>query len=218
MAPFTQPTAIPGHGRGESPGTQGGMAGFRAPRVGSRPPWCHGDVHEPDDWIRTFRATLPELYAFVARRTGGERTLAEDVTQETWLRAVQAWRTKGLPSEPIAWLKTTARNLVLNHFRDARRRPLARVELDLERQPMPSGGDGSGGDATGEERVAAMQHALARMRPADAQLIEAFHLDGCSTRELAATHRTSERAIEGRLHRARAKLKQVLGQLGDPTS
>jgi RNA polymerase sigma-70 factor (ECF subfamily) len=165
-------------------------------------------VDDPDAWIRVFRSTLPELYAFVARRVGDERTLAEDVTQETWLRAVQAWRKKGLPSEPIAWLKTTARNLVLNHFRDASRRPLARVEIDLEqldlaRHAAPQ--DGAAG---------LLQHGLSRLRADDAELIEAFHLDGRSTRELAQERGVSERAIEGRLHRARAKLRDVLEKLG----
>jgi len=49
--------------------------------------------------IRVFRETLPALYAFVARRVGGDHALAEDVVQEAWLRAVPAWREHGLRSE-----------------------------------------------------------------------------------------------------------------------
>ena len=60
------------------------------------------DVDEPDAWVRTFWETLPELYAFVARRARGDRELAEDVTQEAWLRAVRAWRATGPPDSPLA--------------------------------------------------------------------------------------------------------------------
>jgi len=49
---------------------------------------------------RVYRETIDPLYAYVSRRCGGNRDLAEDVTQETWLRAVRDWRAKGLPSSP----------------------------------------------------------------------------------------------------------------------
>lgn len=35
-----------------------------------------------------YRQTIRPLYAYVSRRCGGDRALAEDVVQETWLRAV----------------------------------------------------------------------------------------------------------------------------------
>src|SRR5262245_56894773 len=133
-----------------------------------------GVVHDPSEaWVAAFRATLPELYAFVARRVGGERTLAEDVTQETWLRAVKAWRSSGPPREPIAWLKTTARRLLLNHFRDERRRPILRAEVagELDRldpelaRPLAQ----RDGDWT-PDAAALVQHGLARLGARDAAL------------------------------------------------
>ena len=45
-----------------------------------------------DDIRHLYRDTIDDLYGFVSRRSGGDRALAEDVTQETWLRAVKAWR------------------------------------------------------------------------------------------------------------------------------
>src|ERR1044071_841834 len=64
-----------------------------------------------------YDATFTDLYRYVSRRCGGQRELAEDVTQETWLRAIREWNRKGLPPNPIGWLTTVARNLLLNHFR-----------------------------------------------------------------------------------------------------
>src|ERR1044071_6726060 len=72
-----------------------------------------------------YDATITDLYRYVSRRCGGQRELAEDVTQEVWLRAVRDWRRKGVPDNPLGWLVTVARNLMLN---DLRRREM--VPLD----------------------------------------------------------------------------------------
>jgi hypothetical protein len=64
-----------------------------------------------------FRTTITDLYRYVSRRCGGQSELAEDVTQESWLRAIKDWNPKGIPPNPIGWLTTVARNLLLNHFR-----------------------------------------------------------------------------------------------------
>jgi RNA polymerase sigma-70 factor, ECF subfamily len=156
------------------------------------------------EWIRVFRETLPNLYGFVSRRVGGDRALAEDITQETWLRALQAWRSGGVAREPLAWLQTVARRLILNHARDARSAP-ATAEYELGSAPAsePS-------RPWTSDDLAALRHGLARLDDAEAALLDAFHFDGSSTRELAERYRTSERAIEGRLHRARAKLRRIL--------
>jgi RNA polymerase sigma-70 factor (ECF subfamily) len=179
-----------------------GIVGFAAIR-------CHGDVDGDDELRATFRATLGELYAFVARRVGGERAVAEDVVQETWLRAVAAWRSGGAPREPIAWLKTTARRLVANHFRSRRSRPSVPLE-------QANGTAAAATDHAPEasDAAALLQRGLARLRDGEAALIEAFHLDGRSTRELAHELRTTERAVEGRLHRARHKLRGALEAAG----
>ena len=63
-----------------------------------------------DEIRRLYQETIDELYAFVASRCRGDRDLAEDVTQEAWLRAVRAWHAKGIPDRPAAWLTTVARN------------------------------------------------------------------------------------------------------------
>src|SRR5579872_6381909 len=64
-----------------------------------------------------YRQTIGPLYAYVARRCGGDRALAEDVVQETWLRAVDVWPRKGLPDTPAAWLTSVAHNLLVSHYR-----------------------------------------------------------------------------------------------------
>lgn len=157
-----------------------------------------------DDWLRLHRELVPELFRCVSRRVGADRTLAEDLVQETWLRALETWRKQGLPADPGAWLRTAAFNLTRNHFRRA-----APAQLDEHHAGRVDSGFDSSAEAT-RERSALVQRALASLDAAQAELLVARHLDGVALARLALAHRTSERAIEGRLHRARHALAEVL--------
>ena len=159
------------------------------------------------EFLKLHQETVRPLYAYVARRSCGDRELAEDVTQESWLRAVTAWTREGLPREPLAWLTTVAQRLLADHFRSVSRRRLARAELELNAQVLAP---------TTLPAAALVQQGLAQLRRKDAELIAAFHLDGTSVRELARTQACSERAIEGRLRRARIALAQVLAPWIEP--
>jgi len=153
------------------------------------------------EFLRQYHETVRPLYAYVARRACGDRELAEDVTQESWMRAVSSWTREGLPREPLAWLKTAAQHLLADHFRNASRRRLARAELELDAEVLAPATNSA---------AALVQQGLAQLRGPDAELIAAFHLDGTSVRELAEARDCSEKAIEGRLRRARVALAQVL--------
>jgi RNA polymerase sigma-70 factor (ECF subfamily) len=155
--------------------------------------------------IQSYRESVHALYRFVSLRSGGDRSLAEDVTQETWLRAVKAWRDQGLPENPIAWLKTVARNLLLNHFRRVRTLSLDAMPADW-RGVVSEDGD----QWKAPDHAALLAWGLARLKPHQSSLLEAFHLEGRSVREIAQDEGLSERAVEGRLRRARQKLRREL--------
>ena len=145
------------------------------------------------------------MYGYVSRNCGGDRTLAEDVTQETWLRAVREWRRKGLPDQPIAWLTTVARNVLVSYFR--RKRP---ASLDAVAAGEVLAALDEGRAAESSARTAVVCHALARLPAAEVQLLEAFHFEDRRMSQIAETLGLSERAVEGRLRRARQKLRREL--------
>lgn len=154
---------------------------------------------------RIYRETIDPLYGYVSRRCGGDRDLAEDVTQETWLRAVRDWRINGLPVSPIAWLTRVARNQLLNELR-------ARRSISIEAVPpveilrsVDSGSMSESASAT-----AVVTQALARLPETQSRLLEAFHFDRCRISQLAESMGVSERAVEGRLRRARESLRREL--------
>jgi RNA polymerase sigma-70 factor (ECF subfamily) len=157
--------------------------------------------------LTIYRETITVLYGYVSRKCNGDRTLAEDVTQETWLRAVREWRRKGVPDEPIAWLTTVARNLLASYYRRQQPVPLG----------SPSGGeivaapdDGRTRRPESPEVAVAISHALARLPADQAQLLEAFHLEDRRVSQIADSMGVSERAVEGRLRRARQSLRREL--------
>lgn len=155
--------------------------------------------------VAIYRETVDALYGYVSRRCGGERQLAEDVTQETWLRAVREWRRAGTPDRPLAWLTTVARNLLLNHFRRNEPVPLDLVPAEAVLSSL------EGDEALDSAEVALVVHAaLARMPASEAKLIEEFHFERCRMARLAEQYGISERAIEGRLRRARERLRREL--------
>jgi RNA polymerase sigma-70 factor, ECF subfamily len=149
--------------------------------------------------------TIVALYRYVSRRCGGNRPLAEDVTQEVWLRAVKDWRRTGIPTTPLAWLTTVARNLIVSHLR--RRDPLSLASVPVA-EILASVENGAFSESIAV--ASAVSLALDRMPARDAQLIEAFHYDRCRISQIAASRGLSERAVEGRLRRARERLRREL--------
>ena len=156
------------------------------------------------DLIQVYRNTIRPLYAFVSRRVGGDTGLAEDLVQETWMRALDTWPAKGMPDEPLAWLIRVARNTLVSHFRKVRPEPIDPASIDLEAPGFP---------AERADTAAIVGWGLARLRRAHADLLEAFYFDGKSVREIARERAMSERAVEGRLRRARARLKKKLERI-----
>lgn len=156
------------------------------------------------DMIETYHDTIHPLYQFVSRRAGRSRQLAEDITQETYLRAVVQWRNGRQPENPLAWLQTVARNLLLNHYRRRGPESLEASNLTgvLERAPVE-----------GSDAAAVVCWGLARLGRRPRRLLEAFYIEGQSTRTIAADLGVSERAVEGRLRRARQGLKNRLKPL-----
>jgi RNA polymerase sigma factor (sigma-70 family) len=155
--------------------------------------------------LEVYRETIGPLYGYVSRRCAGEPALAEDIVQETWLRAVDAWRRQGVPDAPAGWLTTVAHNLLVNHFR--RRKPVA---LDAIASESVLAVVDAGFNTDSSDIATTIQWGLARLPQRQARLLEAFHFDERSTSSLARDLRLSERAVEGRLRRARLKLRRLI--------
>ena len=155
------------------------------------------------DLIETYRETIGPLYAYVSRRTGGDASLAEDLVQETWMRAIRDWPAKGVPTEPLAWLIRVARNTLISYFRRVQPQLVEPALLDLIEQTPASVADDP-------EAASVINWGLAQLRRGHADILEDFYFTGKSVRDIARDRSLSERAVEGRLRRAREKLKHLI--------
>jgi RNA polymerase sigma-70 factor, ECF subfamily len=76
------------------------------------------------------RAYETPVYNYVLRLVGGDRSLAEDLTQEVFLRVYQGLPKFSLRSKFTTWLFQVTKNRVLDELRATERRPKAVVALD----------------------------------------------------------------------------------------
>lgn len=128
----------------------------------------------PDDALRELvDAHASVLLAYLSRLNHGDQHRAEDMLQETFLRA---WRN---PQARMAdggwsrrWLFTVARNVAIDYFRAASARP---SEVGLDDHATPAGSTGPADQVAEGDDVRA---ALARLPDGQRQvLVEIFYRD-----------------------------------------
>ena len=119
-------------------GTQNGEPGTRNPKKTSwdlPPSGVNRSVNRelPEQaLLQIYGDTIRPLYRFVSKRVGGDASLAEDLVQDTWMRALDSWPARGVPDEPLAWLVRVARNSLIDHFRRVTPQLVDPARLDLE--------------------------------------------------------------------------------------
>lgn len=158
----------------------------------------------------------PALFRFVVVRVGDQH-LADDLMQQLWLAAVNA--TDRVPATELEfWLRGVARNLVRNHWRTQARRPQhipmpdADLAAELSRRLIEE--DIPDDVLSRKEARDQLLLALTALEAAHQEIVMARYFEGQSLSELAQRFKISERAIEGRLYRARQALRTALTDEG----
>lgn len=156
-------------------------------------------------------------------RLRGDRHEAEDLLQETWIRACQAAREFRGDASLQTWLERIAVNAAA--MADRRRLAISRGAGVAAVRLAPGDAD-PGAPAMevaapdGAEAVVIWRETLAELSAAVSALPRALRdvlvlrdLQGASTRETAIELKISEDAVKQRLHRARASLRAALEHL-----
>lgn len=147
-----------------------------------------------------FRATYPDILAFVRRRV--DPALVEDLAAEVFTIAWDRW--ESVPREVRPWLFGVARNLVANDHRAQERRRRLELRLGSERDPDPD-------DTSFSVAALDLRSAWAQLHDADREVIALVAWDGLTGREAAAVLGCTRAAFSVRLTRARRRLKRLLG-------
>ncbi len=147
-----------------------------------------------------FAAYYADLLRYAARRVGPDA--APDVVAEVFV--VVCRRATDVPADaPRAWLFGVASRVVANQLRGERRRLRLRARLAAE--PFP--------DAAPEHHH--VHRALARLRPAEQEVLRLAEWDQLDAAEAAAVLGCSRGAYRVRLHRARRNFAEALSALDD---
>ena len=89
---------------------------------------------------RVHRDEWPRVVAALARRFG-DLGVAEEMTAEAFLRAVERWPEDGVPPNPGAWLTTTAYRRAIDRLRRESKRDAKHAEALLLHRPCRPGPD-----------------------------------------------------------------------------
>ena len=164
---------------------------------------------EPGAIRRFVEAHRAAVFAF-ALRLSGNAALAEDILQETFLSALRGIGTYRGDGSLKAWLLTIARREALAQMR--RNQDTPTEQESLESLGAAAGwGAPSPEESLGEQqRQARVEAALARLAPADREVLLLRDIEGLSGEETAVALGVPLAAMKSRLHRARLRLVAAL--------
>jgi RNA polymerase sigma factor (sigma-70 family) len=166
--------------------------------------------------LAVWRIEQPRLITSLARMLR-DVPLAEELTQEALLAALEHWPATGVPEKPGAWLMATAKRRALDHLR--RRRMLARkhemvaLDMEQEQQAMPDL-DSALDDDIGDELLRLIFTACHPLLSREARAALALRMIcGLTTEEIARAFLLPDATIAQRIVRA----KRTLSESGWPT-
>lgn len=152
-----------------------------------------------------FLAHGGELYGY-ARRSLGDPRAAEDVVQETFIRA---WRARSRFDTNLGtlrtWLFTIARRVVIDH---------ARARAIRQTEPLPTDIAGANDDVENAMVGWQMEEALSRLRPDHRQVLIETYYRGRSGREVAEELGIPEGTVRSRLFYGLRTLRLALEEMG----
>jgi RNA polymerase sigma-70 factor (ECF subfamily) len=155
----------------------------------------------------------PAVFTFLLH-LARDRSLAEDLTQETFLRIHRARGLYRPGASVLPWAYTIARRLFLDSVRS--RRSEVRQNFDHDSEPFtPHGGGGASPSAeellADAELAQAVDEALAKIPEAQASAFRLLKGEGLSIAEVASIMGTSKGSVKLRAHRAYLALRGLLG-------
>ena len=157
-------------------------------------------------FVDAYRASMPAVYRYLYRATGGDVELAEDLTQATFMTAVSAFKDDLPDCLSIQWLQVVARSRLIDHYR-RRAREETKLSLIVGRRPdVPVAGDLS---------IPEAQAALGDLSASQRAALVLRYLDDLPVAEVAAWLGRSVRATESLLVRARASFRAAYEERRD---
>lgn len=158
----------------------------------------------------------------LGRRLCDEPDYAEDLVQETFLRAYRGWDRFEGRSQPLTWLYTVA-SRVCGRLQRRRAGEPRRIE-SLSRLPegggqreldVPSRGESALDEIVRLEEVEHLHRAISTLPPAFRLPLVLKELEGLTLHEVSEILGVREATVKTRLHRARMAIREALVPVAD---
>jgi len=167
------------------------------------------DVHRTI--LAVWRIEQPRLITSLSRMLR-DVPLAEDLTQEALLSALEHWPAAGVPEKPGAWLMATAKRRALDHLRRGamlvRKHEMIALDMDGEQQAMPDL-DAALDDDIGDELLRLIFTACHPLLSREARAALALRMIcGLTTEEIARAFLLPDATIAQRIVRAKRTLSE----------
>jgi RNA polymerase sigma factor (sigma-70 family) len=161
--------------------------------------------------LAVWRIEQPRLITSLSRMLR-DVPLAEDLTQEALLAALEHWPTTGIPEKPGAWLMATAKRRALDHLRRgrmlARKHEMVAWDMAQEQRAMPDW-DSALDDDIGDELLRLIFTACHPRLSREARAALALRMIcGLTTEEIARAFLLQEATIAQRIARAKRTLSE----------
>ena len=149
------------------------------------------------------------LLGYLYRLTGGHRPLAEDLTQETFLRALRRIVQYQYPRPFKPWLYAIATNLARDHYKQAEQR-YASAALDFA-EALPDHHTPQPGEAfVAQIEAQEIVKALAALPPPQRETIVLRYYQDLALEDIAATLRIPVGTVKSRISLGLKRLKMML--------
>jgi RNA polymerase sigma-70 factor (ECF subfamily) len=148
------------------------------------------------------------VFRYVLFRVGGDRAFAEDVTSETFLRALRSIGSVSYQGRDVgAWFVTIARNIVYDHVKSSRYRlEVTTAELQDNREET----SGPEQEVMTEATNAELLRCVSQLGDDQRDCIVLRFIEGKSVSEVAQIMDRNEGAVKALQHRAVRRLAQIL--------
>src|SRR5215475_1140129 len=161
--------------------------------------------------LAAWRIEQPRLITSLSRMLR-DVPLAEELTQDTLVAALEAWPYSGVPERPGAWLMATAKRRALDHLRRgkmlARKHSVLALDFEREQQAMPDF-DASLDDDIGDEMLRLVFTACHPLLSREASAALALRMIcGLTTEEIARAFLVPAATISQRIVRAKRTLSE----------
>jgi len=150
------------------------------------------------------------IFNLLFRLTGDYHT-AEDLFQETFLRAYRGLDRYEGRSGLFTWLYSIALNVYKDHERKRKRTHQDAGIFDPGDFPAPESGADPEAALLRKEENAMLQEQLVALKPGLRVPVVLFYIEGMAVGRIADITGRSEASIKTALHRARKQLRAVLG-------